>query len=124
MHYGFLSWLDRTETVNNTHAMNLRTLRLLSMGNWKFDLIFTCFHQSKQFNESQSFQLFAHPGKDESASTFITDKSGGRLDAGHPVNLRISYTVRLPAGQPRVTVFHWNTTVPEFGVYQVAGMEQ
>ena len=69
-------------------------------------------------------QLFASPGADESAFVFITDSSGNRFDVRHPVDRRVTYTVRIPPGQPRVTIYHWNTTVPEVGTYRVAGLEQ
>ena len=68
------------------------------------------------------FQLFISPGTDESASILITDSSGNMMDAEAPTNTRFSHTIRVPSGQPGVTVYHWNGTVPQTTTFQVAGM--
>ena len=69
------------------------------------------------------FQLFIVPGTDESTSILVTDSSGNMMDATAPTNTRFSHTVRVPSGQPSVTIYHWNGTVPQTPIFQVAGME-
>ena len=70
------------------------------------------------------FQLFVGPGDDESAATFISDASGNAVEFLYPTNTRISFTVKVDPEEPKVTVFHWNSTVPQSSHYRVAGLEQ
>ena len=64
------------------------------------------------------------PGNDESATTFISDPSGNPVEFIYPTNTRISFSVQVKPDEPKVTVFHWNSTIPQSSSYRVAGLEK
>ena len=64
------------------------------------------------------------PGNDESAATFISNASGNPVEFIYPTNTRVSFTVRVNSEEPKVTVFHWNSTIPQMSHYRVAGLEK
>ena len=71
-----------------------------------------------------TLQLFVGPGDDESSVTFISDASGNPVEFTYPTNTRISFTVKVDEEEPKVTIFHWNSTIPQSSNYRVAGLEQ